>query len=141
MACTLTILIIGVVLTSSCPAQASTRAASDDEILRALMPNGQWPDLDSLKKFKRADEIRALRAAQATATGERANSIIWLLAALKYRYAENRRRLLTIESNCYRLSYPENGQCYELSAERLIDLFRRGDNSLLKYLFGIWPHS
>ncbi|HYX30070.1 MAG TPA: hypothetical protein VE863_16130 [Pyrinomonadaceae bacterium] len=138
---TLTIILLGLTLAIGCYAQGAARSASDDEILRALMPNGNSAKVDNLKQFKRSEEIRALKAAQARATGERAGSIIWLLAALKYHYTENRTRLIQIERSCHRQPYPKNFDCYDLTAARFIDLFRRGDNSLLKYLFDIWPHS
>jgi hypothetical protein len=120
--------------------QGTTASVSDDEILRALLPNGIWPDTTQLARFRRVDEIRALKAAQVSAKGERATSIIWL-AALKYHYSENRSRLVNVERACHSQPYPDYGECYSLAADRLIDLFRRGDNSLLKYLFDIWPHS
>jgi hypothetical protein len=127
-------------LAAACYGQTRLPRA-DEEILRALMPNGVWPEMDNLKRFKRTDEVRALKAAQGKATGQRATSIIWLLAALKYRYAENQRKLVNIQKNCHRQPYPHAGECYSYMADTLIDLFNRGDNSLLKYLFDTWRHS
>ena len=135
----LAVFALGLILATMCNPQ--TGRPSDDEIITALLPNGTWPDTEKLSHFKRTDEIRALKAAQVTAKGERATSIIWLLAALKYHYAENRLRLINKERNCHREAYPHDGECYSLAADRLIDLFRRGDNSLLPYLFDIEPHS
>src|SRR5437016_12386728 len=141
MARTLTIVLFGLILVSACYGQNNERTVNEDEIMRALLRNGIWPDTKQLARFKRADEIRALKAAQVSAKGERATSIMWLFAALKYHYGENRLRLINIERNCYRQPYPGAGECYSLEADRLIDLFRRGDNSLLPYLFNIEPHS
>ena len=135
----LAIILFGLIVAN--PANAQDANPSDDVILRALLPNGTWADTTQITRFKRADEIRALKSAQATAKGERAVSILWLLAALKYRYTENRRQLIDIERQCQRQPYPHAGECYSLAADRLIDLFRRGDHTLLKYLFDIAPHS
>ena len=123
------------------PAQSVAPSATDDEILQALIPNGKWPEVENLKRFRRADEIRALKKAKATATGVRRDSIIWLLAALKYRYLENRLHVVKLFTSCHAQPYPTEGPCYDSAAERLMDLFRRGDYSLLKYLFEISPRS
>src|SRR6266849_1405035 len=135
----LPIVLFGLILAATCCAQSVS--PSNDEIVRALLPNGIWPDTTQLAHFRRADEIRALKAAQVSAKDERATSIIWLLAALNYDYSENRSRLVNVERACHSQPYPDYGECYSLAADRLIDLFHRGDNSLLKYLFDIWPHS
>jgi len=135
----LAIVLFGLIVANTANAQGAN--PSDDVILRALLPNGTWADTTQIARFKRADEIRALKSAQLTAKDERAVSIIWLLAALKYQYAENRRQLINYERRCQRRPYPQGGECYSLAADRLIDLFRRGDHTLLKYLFDIEPHS
>src|SRR5438105_1078636 len=96
MARTLTIVLFGLILVSACYGQNNERTVNEDEIMRALLRNGIWPDTKQLARFKRADEIRALKAAQVSAKGERATSIIWLFAALKYHYGENRLRLIAV---------------------------------------------
>src|SRR6266513_3060127 len=101
----LTMALLVLFLAGAVCGQGTAAPVSDDEILRALLPNGTWPDTKQLTSFKRADEIRALKAAQVTAKGERATSIVWLLAVLKYQYAENRLRLVNIERNCHRQPY------------------------------------
>lgn len=137
----LTIILFGLLVANACSAQGAAKSASDDEILHALLPNGTWADPEQLARFKRQDEIRALKAAQGTAKDGRALSIVWLLAVLKYHYAENRGRLIQIERSCDRRTYPENGQCYSIIADPLIDLFKRGDHALLPVTFDIEPHS
>ena len=88
---TLTIALFGLILANACNAQDTVRAASDDEIIRALLPNGRWAEERNLGRFKRADEIRALRRAQLGAKDWRAMNIAYLLALLKYNYSANRK--------------------------------------------------
>jgi hypothetical protein len=82
----LMMVLFGLILAGICNAQAGARPTGDDEVVRALLPNGNWADTKQLRRFERADEIRALKEAQVGAKDWRAVSIAYLLATLKYDY-------------------------------------------------------
>lgn len=115
------------------PEKESTPAQSQnkyDEILNVLMPNGVWGDASQLNHFARSEEIEVLRRAQLDAKGERAIGIAFLLTALGEDYEANRRKLLDALKECGKKSYPQEGECTYGVVYYLMQLSRRGDDSL-----------
>jgi hypothetical protein len=121
----------------ACNAQNAARSASDEEIIRALMPNGDWAEERNLNQFKRADEIRALKKAQREAKGWRAVSVAYLLAVLDYEYTANRKIVVDKHNSCRKETYPHTLACWDQVSEFLMGLFRRGDHPLLKPLLAM----
>ena len=105
------------------------------EILRVLLPNDTWADVNQLDRFDRVEEIAVLKEAQVEAKGERAVSIAFLLAVLESDYAANRTRLFDALQECGSKAYPEEAECTYFVAEYLMELCRRGDYFLLGVLF------
>ncbi len=127
----------GFIVASGCFAQGPAPTTNDEEILRALLPNGNWAEERNLKQFKRADEINALTKAQLEAKGWRAVSIAYLLADLNYKYAANRKIVVDKHNSCRREPYPHTLDCWDHVSEFLMGLFRRGDRPLLRPLLAM----
>jgi hypothetical protein len=106
-------------------------------IMRVLMPNGVWGDPSQLDRFDRVEAVNTLIDAQSDAHEARALGIVFLLAALGYDYESNKEKLLRALDQCGRKMYPEDRQCYNLVADYLMVLGRRGDASLLGPLFNV----
>jgi hypothetical protein len=134
---TLTIASFVLILASASSAQNTMRAATDDEIIRALLPNGNWAEERNLKQFKRVDEIHALRKAQLEAKDWRAVSIAYLLAVLNYKYSANRRVIVDKHNSCRQGPYPHTLDCWDQVSGFLMGLFRRGDHPLLRRLLAM----
>jgi hypothetical protein len=129
------------ILASVCHAQAGVRSTDDDQIIRALLPNGNWADTKQLSRFQRADEIRALKKAQVGARDWRVVSLAYLLAILKYDYAANRKIVVDKYESCEHQPYPHAAECWDAVIEPIIGLFRRGDHTFLRPLLKIGVHS
>ena len=114
-------------------AQSQTKS---DDVLTILLPNGNWADVTQLNKFKRSEAIKVLRDAETNASGERALSIVFLLAALGDDYEGNRKRLVDALRGCGNSYQPEKPDCYFV-ADYLMELVRRGDTSLLPPIFDV----
>lgn len=138
---TLTIILLGLTLVICSYAQDAVQPGSDDEILRALMPNGNWAEERNLKQFKWTDEIRALKHAQITAKDWRAISIAYLLALLKYDYAANRNRMLRKYHSCKAEVYPHKTDCWDAISDLMMGLFRNGDDTMLRPVMKLGPSS
>lgn len=105
------------------------------EILRVLLPNDTWADVNQLDRFDRAEEIVVLKEAQVEAKGERAISIAFLLAVLDSDYVANRKKLFDALQECGNKPYPQEAECTYFVADYLMELCRRGDYFLLGVLF------
>ncbi|HEV8136589.1 MAG TPA: hypothetical protein VGP85_18055 [Pyrinomonadaceae bacterium] len=121
------------------PAQpvSHTTPNTSDEIMRVLMPNGVTADDTQLSKFNRNEAINALKDAKRNALGPRAVGISFLLAALHEDYVTNRTRLVNELGECNQLAYPQKRECAYYISSYLMTLVRRGDTSLLPYLFSV----
>ena len=133
--------LFGLILAGICNAQAGARPTGDDEVIRALLPNGNWADTKQLRRFERADEIRALKEAQVGAKDWRGVSIAYLLATLKYDYAANRKIVLDKYKSCEHQPFPHAAECWDAVSEPMIGLFRSGDHIFLRPLLEIGLHS
>lgn len=107
-------------------------------IVASLFPDGV-ADAKQLSHLRRDVAVRALESEQARATGPRASGITYLLAVLRHHYSVNRRKLVTTLQGC--THRPVIPGCDEDTAGYVIDLFDRGDRTLLPLLIDIGPHS
>jgi hypothetical protein len=105
--------------------------------MRVLMPNGVTADDTQLSKLNRDEAIKALEDAKRNAEGPRAVGIAFLLAALNEDYLTNRTRLVNELGECNQLAYPNKRECAYYISSYLMTLVRRGDTSLLPYLFSV----
>ena len=119
------------------PATQSTAPDKSGQILRALFPNGDWPEVDELDRFDRTEVIRVIGEAKPKAHNERATAMSFLEAALGHEYNSNRDNLFTELDKCADKAYPHDSQCRFTIAEYLMELARRGDASVLPALFDI----
>jgi hypothetical protein len=124
---------------TAAPSQPVSRTTSvtSDEIIMVLMPNGVTADDTQLAKFNREEAINALKNAKRNALGPRAVGIVFLLAALHEDYLMNRTRLVNELGECNQLAYPQKRECAYYISSYLMTLVRRGDTSLLPYLFSV----
>ena len=139
VAITLSLLFKGVRPQPAAPSQPVSRTTSvtSDEIMRVLMPNGVTGDETQLSKFNRDEALKALKDAKRNALGPRAVGIVFLLAALNEDYLTNRTRLVNELGECNQLAYPQKRECAYYISSYLMTLVRRGDTSLLPYLFSV----
>lgn len=111
-----------------------------EEIVEYVLPQG---DLNAIKKrlaqYPRAKLIRVLTTAQREAREPRAQGIAYLLAVLHHDYAANRRRLIKAMRGCNHR--PLTMACDEDTAWLLIDLYERGDCTVLDPLLDAGAHS
>lgn len=119
------------------PPVPRTTPNTSDAIMRVLMPNGVTADDTQLSKFNRDEAIKALKDAKQNAEGPRAVGIAFLLAALDEDYVTNRTRLVNELGECNQLAYPHKMECAYYISSYLMTLVRRGDTSLLPYLFSV----
>ena len=135
---------VSILLTIFCSAQTkihnqSALTAKQQKIIQTLIPDNS-PDERQLKKFKRTAIVTALKVAQRDTFGREAANYAFLLACLHENYAANKARLLTIASSC--LKYKPNDldyECDEDAAWYLHKLYLKGDDSIVKPLFGLEP--
>ena len=135
---------VSILLTIFCSAQTkihnqSALTAKQQKIIQTLIPDNS-PDERQLKKFKRAAVIAALKVAQRDTFGREAANYAFLLACLHENYAANKARLLTIVRSCTK--YKPNDldyACDEDAAWYLHKLYLKGDDSIVKPLFGLEP--
>ncbi len=114
---------------------SSTNSAS---IVASLFPDSV-ADAKQLSHLRRDVAVWALESAQVRATGPRASGIAYLLAVLRHNYSVNRRKLVTRLQGC--THRPLTQGCDEDTAGYVIDLFDRGDRTLLPPLIDIGRHS
>lgn len=112
-------------------------AARSNEILNTLIPNGVWADSEQLEKFEKSEMVSALKEVEATATGDRALAIAFLLAALNEDYARNSDKLLRALVSCRAEAHPTRESCADNISSYLVELSQRGDVSLLAPLLDV----
>lgn len=104
-----------------------------EEIVEYVMPRGEMNVIrERVAQYPRAKLVRLLTAAQRDAIEPRAQSIAYLLAYLHYDYTANRQRLIHAMRGCR--DRPVTRGCSEDTALLLINLYERGDRTLLKPL-------
>jgi hypothetical protein len=106
-----------------------------------LLPNGIWGDANQLNRFSRSEEVRVLREAQVGAKSERALGIAFLLAALGEDYRANRIKLLEALKGCGHKPDFVDADCVDFVVGYLMELCRRGDNSLFHPIFNASANS
>lgn len=107
----------------------SKQASGQSDIVDRLLPDGEVPKDLRIRPDQRRGVIRELKAAQATAHGQRAQQVAFLLAALHVEYARNRDYLLHILSGCNH-PQPRYG-CDYLTGQYLIFLCEHGHGEIL----------
>jgi len=110
------------------PAQSGP-AASQQDIVQQLLPDGGIPKEILVKPEQRDRTIRRLRAAQNTTDPQRAQQVAFLLAALNAEYEQNRDYLLHVLLGC---NHPEiRYGCDDMTGFYLIYLWEHGHPEIL----------
>jgi len=99
------------------------------DVVRALLPDGAVRRLVIPKPSEKEKIIHQLKAAQATAQGERAQQVAFLLAVLGGDYDRNRDYLLWVMKGC---EVPEiKHGCSDMTGDYLIYLYQHGHPEIL----------
>ena len=129
MCCTIALTaVFAFALSLTSRAQSSQRGSQHD-LIATILPDGAVPKDLKVMPEHRERVIKELKRAQATAQGQRAQQVAFILAALKVDYIKNRDYLFHILSGC---NYPEiRYDCDDMTGEYLIYLYRHGHREIL----------
>jgi hypothetical protein len=130
----LLILFSASLFSASLAAQGVPGAQGD--IVRELMPDDAPLHAPRLTPAEKSQAVKRLEAAQRQATGERAQQIAFLLAALGSNYSKNRDYLVRALHRCYHATAKSN--CDEETGGFLVALYKSGHDELLPPLLAAW---
>lgn len=107
----------------------SGHRSSERDLLAQLLPDGAVPKDLKVMPGQRERVIKELKMAQASAHGQRAQQVAFLVAALRVNYIRNRDYLFHVLSGC---NYPDiRYGCDDMTGEYLMYLYRHGHSEIL----------
>lgn len=107
----------------------SGQRGSQHDLIAQILPDGTVPKDLKVMPDHRGRVIKELKRAQATAQGQRAQQVAFILATLNVDYVKNRDYLFHVLSGC---NYPEiRYDCDDMTGEYLIYLYRHGHTEIL----------